>query len=398
MNRKLATLALLFIGQLARGQTWSIHREAESFDSAYSMRTETCWEGGQACRPTATTGQLMYRVYVAQEAQYRVKVRMSGPGGIVEIRDSLNAPIGEVRFPGTSGPSVYGIGTGTVKLRAGLRKLRISAKTDIWSMNWLEIDSTVYRLNNDFYPLAPFALTAPWRYTMDSVGWEREIVRTDQIKLSWVPLYKGRPSVEFNLQKADSPAVRSEVRQTTQPNEPDEAWYSWAEYLPSTDWFLMDAHNSVIGQWHEIPDWHLGENWRSPPIMKKIMNGHYYFNIMWDNDPDSVNTNADKDGEVLIDLGPIIMDQWVKWVIRIKYSPTNTGILQVWRNGELVINRVGMPNCFADKFYPYFKLGFYGNAWCCAPWRATIPVTQRRVYIAAVKIGKPGATYADMEP
>lgn len=396
MNRKLATLALLFIAYTVRGQTWPIHREAESYDSAYNMRVDTCWEGGHSTRPTTPSGSLVYRVYLPKAGNYRIRVRMSGPGGIVEVKDSLRRAIGEVRFAGTSSPAAYGIGSGTVRFGAGLRYFVISAKTDIWSMNWLEIDSTIYRLNNDFYPMTPFALTAPWKNTMDSVGWEREIVRPDQIRMTWSPMYKGRPSIEFNLHKADSPAVRAEVRQTTQPNEPDEMWIGYAEYLPSAYWSLHDAHNSVICQLHEIPDWHLGENWRSPPIMKKIVNGRYYVNIMWADD--SVNTNASKDGEVTLDLGPILTDQWVKWVFKIKFSPTNTGILQIWKNGALVVDRVGMPNCFADKFYPYFKIGFYGNAWCCAPWRAQIPVQERKVYIAGLKLGKPGATYWDMEP
>lgn len=396
MNRKLATLALFFTALNTNAQTFPIHVEAEAYDSAYNISVIDCMEGGDACKPTTSTASLMYRVFVAKDGNYRVRVRMSGPGGIVEIRDSLNAPIGDIRFPGTGGPGLYGIGAGTVKLRAGLRKIRVSAKTDIWSMNWLEIDSTIYRLNNDFYPKAPFTTSAPWGNTMDSVGWEKEVVRNDQIRMVWSPSYKGRPSIEFNLHKTDSPAVRAEIRQTTQPGEPDEMWIGYAEYLPSAYWSSSDAHNSVIGQLHEIPDWHLGENWRSPPIMKKIVNGRYYFNIMWA--ADSVNTNATKDGEVTLDRGPILMDQWVKWVIQVKFSPTNTGILRVWKNGELIVDRPNMPNCFADKYYPYFKIGFYGNAWCCAPWRATIPVVERKVYIAALKLGKPGATYWDMEP
>jgi hypothetical protein len=396
MKCKLLVVVLLLFAQLATAQTWPIHREAESYDSAYNIRLHACVEGGNAIRPTTSTASLMYRVFVPKDGNYHIRVRMSGPGGIVEVKDSLNAPIGDIQFSGTSSPSIYGEARGTVRLRAGLRKLRISAKTDIWSLNWIRIDSSIYRLYNNFYPIAPFATTAPWRNTMDSIIWEREIVRPDQIRMVWSPSYNGKPSIEFNLHKADSPAVRAEVRQTTQPGEPDEMWASWYEYLPAAYWSASDAHNSIIGQWHEIPDWHLGENWRSPPILKKIVNNRYYVNIMWDNDPDSVNTNESKDGEVTIDCGPILTNQWVKWVFKIKFSPTNTGILQIWKNGELVVDRVGMPNCFADKFYPYFKIGFYGNAWCCAPWRATIPVTERKAYIAELKLGKPGATYADM--
>lgn len=398
MKCKLLVVVLLLFSKLATAQTWPIHREAETYDSAYNISVDNIPGGGQGCRPLTSTASLMYRIYVPKDGNYRIRLRMSSPGGIVEVRDSLNRPLGDVRFPKTGGPASYSEGVGVVKLLAGLRKIRIYSKTDIWTLNWLQVDSSMYRLSNSFYPMTPFALTAPWRYTMDSIGWEREITRTDQIKMVWSPLYKGLPSVEFNLHKADSPAVRGEIRQTTQPNETDEYWYSWAEYLPSAYWVTGDGHNSITDQWHEIPDWHLGENWRSPPILKKILNNRYYINIMWDNDPDSVNTNADKDGEVTLDLGPIIKDQWVKWIFRIKFSPTNTGILQIWQNGSLVVDRVGMPNCFADKFYPYFKIGFYGNAWCCAPWRATIPATERKIYIAGLKIGKLGATLADMEP
>jgi hypothetical protein len=237
-----------------------------------------------------------------------------------------------------------------------------------------------------------------WENTHDVNGWIKEInnARPGAAVIVENPFGKPGYAMKFEQRKIDTPAaVRAEMRLSTITDEPREIWVSWSEYLPSEDWGTPDAHQAVVGQWHEQPDFHLGENWRSPPIMRKIQNGKNWINIMWA--AAAVNTNASKDGEATLDLGAINTDQWVDWVWHIKYGYDNTGILEVWKNGVKVVDRVNLPNSFNDVNVPYFKIGVYEGAWCCEPWVSQSPGTKRTVYIYNLKIGKPGASYNEMK-
>lgn len=391
-------MALLLCGN-SYAQTWPIRVEAENYDSASNVTVEEHAEGEKSIKPGNSSSWLMYRIFVPKDGWYRLRLRMSGQGGVCQIKDSLYNNINRIAFPSTGSKTVFTNGHGLVRLRYGLRKLRVYFQNDISNFDYLEIDTSKYWIYNNFTSTIDFSSATPWKNTIDSIGYEKETVRTAQIQLVEAPGRPGKTAVRFELAKTDKPFVRSEIRlPSVGPAgvEPAERWYGWSEYLPSAYWSSPDPHQAVIFQLHEIPDWDLGEDWRSPPIMKKVQNGNYYFNIMWD--ADSVNTNASKDGEITPNLGPIIMDQWVDWVVHVKFSSTNTGIFEVWRNGVKVYERLNLPNCFADRFYPYFKIGVYCNAWCCDEYQATSPGSHRVVYIRNIRVGYAGCTRHDVAP
>lgn len=395
MNRKLATLALLFIALNTRGQTWPIHVEAINYETMSGISVEESVEGGMNVTGVNVGDYLDFKINILKDAVYFFKVRTAGHGGIIQIRDSANRILGYVRTPSTGSKQIFATGSGRIRMRTGNRTYRLYPQTDMFNIKSLEIDTSNYRHYMTFNPIVAGNFT--WENTFDVTGWIKEInnARPGAATIVENPFGKTGFAMKFEQRKTDTPtAVRAEMRLSTIPDEPREGWWSWSEYLPSEDWSVPDPHQAVVGQWHEQPDFHLGENWRSPPIMRKIQNGKNWVNRMWDADP--VNTNATKDGEETFDLGAIDTDQWVEWIWHIKYGYDNTGLLEIWKNGVKVYSRVNMPNSFNDRDVPFFKIGVYEGAWGDVQWHATSPGTKRTVYIRNMKIGKPGCSLNEM--
>ena len=62
---------------------------------------------------------------------------------------------------------------------------------------------------------------------------------------------------------------------------------------------------------------------------------------------------------------------WTDWVVHVKWSYQSDGILQIWKNGEKVVDQNG-PNAFNDAHGPFFKMGLYKG------WRNPPTQTRRR--------------------
>lgn len=395
MNRKLATLVLSFIVHTTMGQNFPLRIDAINYDAMSGISVEESMEGGMNLTDVNVGDYIDFKINVPKDAVYFFKVRTAGHGGVIQVRDSANRILGYIKTPNTGSKQIFATGSARIRMRPGNRTYRLYPQTDLFNIKSIEIDTSNYRHYMTFNPIVGGNTT--WENTFDVMGWIKEINSARPAAATIVSNPFGKPgfALKFEQRKIDTPAaVRAEMRLSTITDEPREGWWSWSEYLPSEHWGVPDAHQAVVGQWHEQPDFHLGENWRSPPIMRKIQNGRNYVNRMWA--AAAVNTNQSKDGEELIDLGPINTDQWVHWVFHIKYGYDNTGVLEVWKNGVKVVDRVNMPNSFNDRDLPYFKIGVYEGAWCCEPWVSQSPGSKRTVYVRNLKIGKPGATLNEM--
>jgi len=92
------------------------------------------------------------------------------------------------------------------------------------------------------------------------------------------------------------------------------------------------------------------------------------------------------------DLGPIISNEWVSWIIHVKWVNDNTGFLQVWKNGELMIDRKNFISCPPEG--SYFKLGINKFGWLDQP-----STTERRVlYFDEVRIGDERVNFEMVNP
>jgi hypothetical protein len=186
----------------------------------------------------------------------------------------------------------------------------------------------------------------------------------------------GSSALRLELRRTDqqvSGSLRSEITQDSDPLNQDR-WFGFSLYLK--DWVDDDATESVF-QWH--PDNDSGSAamalWTSGGRLTYVTN----------------NTAGTSYNEY-VDLGPVLSNQWIDFVIHVRWATDTTGLLQVWMNGSQVINRVGVKTASVTS---YFKLGINKFGWLT---QATSAINQRILYFDEVRIGNGTATYNDVAP
>jgi len=196
---------------------------------------------------------------------------------------------------------------------------------------------------------------------------------------------KGRSSGRFEIRKTDPliwGGTRAEISQP-QNMALEEGWYGFSQYFPAS--YTSDTTGEVIAQWHDVSD--NGEtNGRSPSNAIVTSNDRLKWMLRWD--ADRIMTSGQSDGLLYFDLGKIPKDQWIDWVVHIKYSFDNSGILEVWKDGVKVIERINKPNSYNDRSYPYLKLGIYR-------WEWGQPVS-RVLYIDEIRVGNGNSSYNEV--
>ena len=90
-----------------------------------------------------------------------------------------------------------------------------------------------------------------------------------------------------------------------------------------------------------------------------------------------------------------------------KWSPREDGVLQIWKDGKLVLDRKG-PNVYGTigvDYTPYFKTGIYHPEWHLnderkrAAFEKEKPVATRKiVYVTDIKVGGAKATIERCRP
>jgi len=199
---------------------------------------------------------------------------------------------------------------------------------------------------------------------------------------------EGSTSGRFEINE-DDPQIwggnRTEMSQA-QSSTRNEGWYGFSQFFPAS--YTSDSTEEVIGQWHVQADEGEATN-RSPSNALIASEGRLKWMLRWD--ADRIMEDGYSDGLIYIDLGVIPKNKWIDWVVHIKYSHTNTGLLEVWKDGEKVINRQNMPNTYNDTAYPYLKFGVYKWEWG--------PVfSQRVIYYDEVRIGNENSNYDEVKP
>lgn len=174
-----------------------------------------------------------------------------------------------------------------------------------------------------------------------------------------------------NTDERTSGSIRSELVQDAD-DEGEERWYGFNMYLQN--WSDDDAGEHVF-QWHPANS---GEPARASLWTS---GGRYQF-----------VTNPDGGANDYTDLGPVLSNQWVSWVIHIKWASNHTGILQVWEDQKLVIDRHNIITTTTPG--NYFKLGINKFGWGSQP----SSITERVLYFDEVRIGNATAGYTAVKP
>jgi hypothetical protein len=196
--------------------------------------------------------------------------------------------------------------------------------------------------------------------------------------------YNGKHSLKVDVDYYDSyNNYRTELQEEGFANYDDVFWYNFSIYLPES--YKTDSVWEVVAQWHGYPDFGLGENWRQPPLALLTTNGVWRVKSKWD-----IKANTFESGEIVYDgeenweLGAQKTDVWVNWVFNVKWSFEGDGLIKVWKDGQLVINKKG-PNTFNDETAPYFKAGMY-KGWQGSPKLSEDNVTSRELYLDDIMI------------
>ncbi|MCF2501477.1 polysaccharide lyase [Dyadobacter chenhuakuii] len=225
-----------------------------------------------------------------------------------------------------------------------------------------------YNFNETIGEWAERNTCCDWSATLtDSV--KRNGLRSARIELRKGDLSQGAPWSEFGLS----------------PNKNREEWYAFSVYFPRS--FVKDTIEESIVQWQALPDFSKGEKWRSPPLLLGVLNDSIVLEVR--SDSKEVNHQGDYTFNRL-NLGRLDKEQWLDWVFHIRWSYDNTGVIEVWKNGKLVLQRINEPNAYNDAMYPYFKIGLYKWGW----ERKSKTVTNSRImFIDEVKVGNESSGY-----
>lgn len=214
-------------------------------------------------------------------------------------------------------------------------------------------------------------------------GWDLQVCCKSSAQIVTSPTNANERVAKFTLRKDDSER-RAEMKQDPIPAN-SERWYGFRVFVPLEH--KKDPSYDVITQWAGRPDFDQGENWRIPVLALVTVNDRLTIGNHWD----ARRVTPARDGEKeKWDLGPVEKGVWTDWVFHAKWSYRSDGLLEVWRNGKLVVKKTG-PNTYNDKTGPFIKMGIYKPQWQANPERST--TTQRVIYIDDVKIGDASASY-----
>lgn len=227
----------------------------------------------------------------------------------------------------------------------------------------------------------------------DFSDWKVAEAYSSSIQVTQSPVRGGSYAAQFNL-SIDDPIVqgskRAEIIQGSVPMG-SERWYGFSIFVP--DDHEQDPTSDIVTQWPSYPDFDLGEDWRNPPLSLSIRDDRFVLNSHWD--AASVTEYRQYDGSQSWDLGAVSKGEWIDWVFHMRWSYESDGVLEVWRDDQLVVDRNG-PNTFNDETAPYLKMGVYKPAWENRPEDST--TTERTIYIDEVRIGNEQASFAAVDP
>jgi hypothetical protein len=174
----------------------------------------------------------------------------------------------------------------------------------------------------------------------------------------------------------------------------EEYWYGFSIFLPKD--YVTDNIWEIVAQWHGSPDFDIGENWRNPVMALSTNGGKWTLLNRWDAKRNTFESGKrEYGGTKRYDFGAYKTEVWTDWVIHVKWSYQDDGILEIWKGGEKVVDQKG-PNTFNDAKGPYFKMGIY-KGWK-DPKRPGDAVSKRVLYHDEFRMAGAGANYKSVAP
>lgn len=235
-----------------------------------------------------------------------------------------------------------------------------------------------------------------WKFSEND---DYEIIHenSERIKIVDAPgLGSGCKAVRFAVRRAPN-SFRSEISLPFEPGF-NERWYGERIYVPS-DWVFDPSRAvSIVMQWHAMRG-----NWRAtfPNLEISIGNTNWFIRQSYG----SAQTQPTRINKILDD--PVQRGVWVSWVIHARWSPNTDGLLQIWKDGKLVMDAKGtnVYSTIGVEYTPYLKTGIYHPEWHLnkdgrrEAFEKEIPVaTNKVIYVTDIKIGNERAKFEDVAP
>ena len=174
----------------------------------------------------------------------------------------------------------------------------------------------------------------------------------------------------------------------------NEYWYGFSIFLPKG--YATDNIWEIVAQWHGVPNFKIGENWRNPVMALYTSGGKWSLVNRWDAKENTFESGKrEYGGTKKYDFGVYDTGVWTDWVIHVKWSYGADGFLDIWKNGKKILDQKG-PNAFNDDRGPYFKMGIY-KGWRDKK-RPCDAVTKRLLYHDEFRMAGADASYQDVAP
>lgn len=216
-----------------------------------------------------------------------------------------------------------------------------------------------------------------------SSQWRRECASVESCQVSDSVAKDGTSSIKFSLQKGDPDVALSKRAEIAYKKE--EAFqdfeYGFSIFLPAN--YQQDRSGEILAQWHENPDFDLGENWKSPPLALYTDDGEWVLRQFWDLDLISLSQNGSNAGSSRTSLGNYQTGVWTDWKFRVKWSVEGDGIVEVYQNNVKLFDKKGI-NTYNNKEGIYFKTGIYKFDWKNRPDYSQID--SREIFVDKISI------------
>jgi hypothetical protein len=176
-----------------------------------------------------------------------------------------------------------------------------------------------------------------------------------------------------------------------------ENWYGLSIFVPA-EWKQDTVRQDwqIVAQWHGIPDFDLGETWAPPPLAIWIDKNEWSIWNYWDPKPVTIGGSPEPEGgREVVWRGALDRDQWTDWVIHARWAYTADGLLEIWKDGQLVATKHG-PNVYNDRHSLYFMIGLYKWMWGIPGLAWSEPT--RVIYVDDVRILAGAGSYGLVAP
>lgn len=201
------------------------------------------------------------------------------------------------------------------------------------------------------------------------------------------PANGSRKVLQFQVDPSDpttSGGKRAELSQSPSIEMNKVYWMAVSTYVK--DWgTLSDADAALFGM-----QMHSGDNSRSlsPSFGIYTSNGGRSFKVAarWSTSSDPQQGNSQK---VYYGDQPMQFGRWVDFVIKFKHNTSGSGYLQVWMDGQQIVNHQGNLGFNTPGFKDYGKFGYYN-------WSGSSMSSTRKVLLSSPTIvaDPTGSTYS----